>query len=48
MTVPYVESLFTDYEMCVDGNPMSDDIFDLALAYLVGRDLRLDPTVIWV
>lgn len=48
VTVPYVESLFTDYEMCVDGNPMSDDIFDLALAYLVGHDLRLDPTVIWV
>lgn len=48
VTVPYVESLFTDYEMCVDGNPMSDDIFDLALAYLVGRDLRVDPTVIWV
>ncbi len=48
VTVPYVESLFTDYESCVDGSPMSGDLFDLALAYLVGRDLRVDPEFSWV
>lgn len=48
VTIPYVEALFTAYEMCVDGSPMSGDLFDLALAYLVGRDLRVDPDVIWI
>ncbi len=48
VSVAYVEALFTDYELCVDGSPMSDDVFDLALAYLVGRDLRVDPDFVWV
>lgn len=48
VTIPYVEALFTAYETCVDGSPMSDDLFDLALAYLVGRELRVDPDIIWV
>ena len=48
VTVPYVEAVFTAYEMCVDGSPMSGDLFDLALAYLVGRDLRVDPAYVWV
>lgn len=48
VTIPYVEALFTAYETCVDGSPMSGDLFDLALAYLVGRDLRVDPDIIWV
>lgn len=47
VTIPYVEALFTVYETCIDGSPMSGDLFDLALAYLVGRDLRVDPDVIW-
>lgn len=47
VTVPYAEALFTAYETCVDGSPMSGDLFDLALAYLVGRDLRVDPDIAW-
>ena len=35
-----MESVFDAYEQtCADGNPVSGDLFDLALAYLVGRDL---------
>ncbi len=44
-SIAYVESLFSAYDgVCIDGNPISGDLFDLALAFLVGRDLaRLDP-----
>ena len=46
-TIAYVESVFSAYDgVCIDGNPMSGDLFDLALAFLVGRDLaRLDPDI---
>lgn len=47
-SIAYVESVFIAYDgVCIDGNPMSGDLFDLALAFLVGRDLaRLDPDVV--
>lgn len=39
-SIVYVESTFTAYEQnCPEGNPFSGDLCDLALAYLVGRDL---------
>lgn len=38
-SIAYVEQVFTTYDTCPHGNPMSDDLFDFALAYLVGRDL---------
>lgn len=38
--IRYVEDVFDAYEAsCPDGNPFSGDLFDLALAFLVGRDL---------
>ncbi|MDO5712039.1 MAG: hypothetical protein Q4P32_09920 [Micrococcales bacterium] len=47
-SIAYVESVFSAYDgVCIDGNPMSGDLFDLALAFLVGRDLaRLDPDIV--
>lgn len=45
VSIPYVEHVFETYEeSCDAGNPFSGDLFDIALAFLVGRDLaRLDP-----
>ncbi len=47
-SIAYIESVFTAYDgVCIDGNPVSGDLFDLALAFLVGRDLsRLDPDIV--
>lgn len=44
VTIPYLEDVYTQYdESCPDGNPVSGDLLDLALAFLVGRELaRLD------
>lgn len=43
--IAYAESVYTSYEEgCADGNPMSGDLLDLTLAFLVGRELgRLGP-----
>lgn len=48
VTIGYVENVYDAYEgHCPDGNPFSGDLFDLALAFLVGRDLaRLDSGVV--
>lgn len=36
----YMEDVFTAYEEnCVEGNPFSGELLDLALAHLVGKDL---------
>ena len=45
VSIAYVEYVYEQYERtCPEGNPFSDDLFDLALAFLVGRELsRLDP-----
>lgn len=45
VSIPYAEAVFTAYEeTCPDGNPLSGDLFDLTLAYLVGKELgRLGP-----
>lgn len=44
VSIAYVEAVFDAYEGCLGGNPVSDDLFDLALAFLVGRELaRLGP-----
>lgn len=44
VSIPYLEHVYTQYdEGCADGNPVSGDLLDLALAFLVGRELaRLD------
>ena len=40
ITIPYLEDVYSAYERhCPQGNPVSGDLLDLALAYLVGRDL---------
>lgn len=46
ITIPYMEDAYSAYERhCPQGNPFSGDLLDLALAYLVGRDLaRQDAT----
>lgn len=39
-TIEYMEAVYTGYEEnCPEGNPFSGDLLDLALAYLVGKDL---------
>ena len=45
VSIEYVESVYEAYEEgCPDGNPISGDLFDMALAFLVGRDIaRLGP-----
>ncbi len=45
VSIPYAEDVYTAYdEGCQDGNPMSGDLLDLTLAYLVGKELgRLGP-----
>lgn len=45
ITVPYAESVYCAYEEgCADGNPLSGDLLDMTLAFLVGRELgRLGP-----
>lgn len=44
VSIAYLEDVYTRYdEGCPDGNPVSGDLLDLALAFLVGRDLaRMD------
>lgn len=37
----YVEDVFTAYEHCPAGTPISGDMLDWALAYLAGRELAL-------
>ncbi|WP_116112192.1 hypothetical protein [Austwickia chelonae] len=40
VSISYMEKVYTAYEEnCPEGNPYSGDLLDLALAYLVGRDL---------
>ncbi|MDO5696994.1 MAG: hypothetical protein Q4G51_03360 [Dermatophilus congolensis] len=45
VSIPYAEAVYSAYEEgCADGNPISGDLFDLTLAYLVGKELgRLGP-----
>lgn len=45
ITVQYAESVYCAYEEgCADGNPLSGDLLDMTLAFLVGRELgRLGP-----
>lgn len=39
-SIEYLESVYTAYEEnCPEGNPFSGELLDLALAYLVGKDL---------
>lgn len=39
-SISYMEDVYTAYEQnCPEGNPFSGELLDLALAYLVGRDL---------
>lgn len=44
VTIPYLEDVHTQYDQhCPAGNPISGELLDLALAFLVGRELaRLD------
>lgn len=40
VSITYVEDVYDAYEHgCADGNPFSGELFDFALAFLVGRDL---------
>lgn len=50
VSIEYAESVYTAYEeSCPDGNPMSGDLLDITLAYLVGRELgRLGPDQVTV
>lgn len=41
VSITYVEDVYTAYERCPVGNPVSGDLLDLALAYLAGRELAL-------
>lgn len=42
VSIGYVEDVYTDYDArCPDGNPMSGDLLDLALAFLAGRELAV-------
>lgn len=39
-SIEYVEDVYTAYEdNCPEGNPFSGELLDLALAYLVGKDI---------
>ncbi|QQS02403.1 MAG: hypothetical protein IPK37_08910 [Austwickia sp.] len=39
-SIEYMERVYTTYEdNCPEGNPFSGELLDLALAYLVGKDL---------
>lgn len=39
-SIEYMEDVYTTYEEnCPEGNPYSGELLDLALAYLVGKDL---------
>ncbi len=44
VSIPYLEDVYSQYDArCADGNPVSGELLDLALAFLVGRELaRLD------
>lgn len=49
ISIRYMEDVYSAYEEhCPEGNPFSGDLLDLALAYLVGRDLALqDQAASW-
>ncbi|MBK7722103.1 MAG: hypothetical protein IPI32_07730 [Austwickia sp.] len=48
VSIRYLEDVFTRYEEgCPDGNPVSGELLDLGLAFLVGRELaRLDASLV--
>ncbi|MBK8437061.1 MAG: hypothetical protein IPL37_11225 [Austwickia sp.] len=48
MSIRYLGDVFTRYEEgCPDGNPVSGELLDLGLAFLVGRELaRLDASLV--
>ncbi|WP_168582552.1 hypothetical protein [Gephyromycinifex aptenodytis] len=41
VSIEYLEDVYTAYETCQVGNPVSGELLDLALAYLAGRELAL-------
>ncbi len=48
VSISYLEDAYTRYEQgCPEGNPVSGELLDLALAFLVGRELaRLDASLV--
>lgn len=48
VSIGYLEEVYSRYEQgCPDGNPVSGELLDLGLAFLVGRELaRLDAALV--